>query len=78
MKLFTLAAAGLTLFTGLAPVAIATPAAAQERVVVRERTVVRHDDRRYHNRHVQTRRVCRVERRHGHRERVCRTVRTYR
>ncbi|SEM43698.1 hypothetical protein SAMN05192583_0205 [Sphingomonas gellani] len=78
MKLFTLAAAGLTLLTGLAPVAIATPAAAQHRTVVRERTVVRHDDRGYHHRRVHTRRVCQREWRHGHRERVCRTVRSYR
>ena len=73
MKLIALAAAGLTMLTGLAPIAIATPAAAQERVIVRERTVVRHDDRRFHNR-TRYRTVCHTERRHGHRERVCRRV----
>src|SRR3712207_7413291 len=50
------------LLTGLAPIAIATPAAAQERVIVRERTVVRHDDRRFHNR-TRYRSVCHTERR---------------
>lgn len=78
MKILTIAAAGLTLLTGLAPVAIATPAAAQHRTVVHERTVVRHDNRGYHHRRTYTRRVCRREWHHGHRERVCRTVRYHR
>lgn len=74
MKLLTLAAAGLTLMTGLAPVAIATPAAAQ-RTVVTERTVIRHEEnRRWHGRD-RWRTVCRTVYRHGHRDRVCRQVR---
>jgi hypothetical protein len=73
MKLFALAAAGLTLLTAIAPAAIATPAAAQERVIVRERTVVRHNDGpRFRHRY---RTVCRTVYRHHHRERVCRQVR---
>lgn len=72
MKLLTLAAAGLTLLTGLAPMAIATPAAAQERTIIRERTVVRHEGPRYRHR---TRTVCRTVYRHHHRERICRQVR---
>ena len=67
MKLPLLAAAGLTLLTGLVP---AAPAAAQrERVVVRERTVVRHETRRQ-----RPRQVCTVRYRHGERVRTCRTV----
>lgn len=66
MKLTLLAAAGLTLLTGFGATA---PAAAQERVVVRERTVVRHETRR-----ARPRQVCTVRYRHHQRVRTCRTV----
>lgn len=69
MKMLTLAAAGLTLLAGLAPTA---PAAAQDHVVVRERTVVRHENHGWHHR---WHRVCDTRWRHGHRVRVCRQVR---
>lgn len=72
MKLLTLAAAGLVAVTGMVP-ALTAPAAAQHRVVVRERTVVRHVPRERHYRYRQRTR-CHYERHHGHRERVCRTV----
>ncbi|MGR6328214.1 hypothetical protein ACU5AX_04035 [Sphingomonas sp. XXL09] len=64
---------------GITPFA-ATPAAAQ-RTVVTERTVVRHDERRWHNdgprwrHHARSRRVCETQWRHHHRARVCRIVR---
>lgn len=79
MKITALLAAGLVAITGLAPVALATPAAAQERVVVRERTVIRHDVRRHH-RHgygygrPHRREVCRIQHRRHRDVRVCRTV----
>ena len=73
MKLFAIAAAGLVALTGLAPAALTASANAQERVVVRERTVT-HARPGYRHR-ATTRRVCTNRWRHGHRERVCRTVR---
>ena len=72
MKLMSFFAAGLVALTGLAPVVVAAPASAQERVVVRERTVVT-SRRGYHR--PRTRRVCSVRYRHGERIRTCRTVR---
>ncbi|WP_241214881.1 hypothetical protein [Sphingomonas sp. S-NIH.Pt15_0812] len=77
MTLKTFMAAGLVVLTGLSPIALATPAAAQ-RTVVHERTVVRHDVRPHHRQRVATRKVCTNRWIHGHRERVCRTVRRYR
>jgi hypothetical protein len=79
MKLFSLAAAGLVALTALAPVGIAAEASAQH-TVVRERTVVRHNDNRpgYGNHRVRTRQVCKNVWRNHHRQRVCRTVRTSR
>jgi len=73
MKLFALIAAAAVAMTGVAPVGVVAAADAQQRVVVRERTVV---TRRPNVRHRSyTRRVCTNRWRHGHRERVCRTVR---
>ena len=85
MKLTIMAAAGLSLLTGLVATA---PAAAQERVVVRERTVVtpapttrthvevreRSTVRRDYGYRRHPRRVCTVRYRHGDRIRTCRTV----
>ena len=65
MKLLTLALAGIVAATGFT----AVPAAAQERVVVRERTVVRHSSYR-----PRAHRVCTVRYRHHQRVRTCRTV----
>lgn len=59
MKLIAVAAALAALLPAAAPA---------QRVVVHERTVVRHE--RGH-----ARQVCTWQRRHGHRVRVCRTVR---
>ena len=70
--LFSMLAFGLLSMTGVA--ATAAPAAAQERVVVRERTVVRHAGPRYRGRW-HNRRVCEKRWRHGRRVTVCRTVR---
>lgn len=70
MKLFTLAAAGATMLAGLAPVALATPAAAQTHTVVTHRTVVRTTGPRY-----RYRTVCRTTYRHHERIRTCRKVR---
>ena len=67
MKITAFVTAALVAATGVVGVA---PAAAQ-RVVVHERTVVRHESGYRHH----TRRVCDVRHRHGHRVRVCRTVR---
>lgn len=65
MKLLIALTAGMVAMTGLA-----TPAAAQrERVVVRERTVVRHQNYRH-----RPRQVCTVRYRRGERIRTCRTV----
>ena len=73
MKSFlSMLALGLLSVTGVA--ATAAPAAAQERVVVRERTVVRHTGPRYRGRW-HNRRVCEKRWRHGRRVTVCRTVR---
>jgi len=73
MKSFlSMLALGLLSVTGVA--ATAAPAAAQERVVVRERTVVRHTGPRYRGRW-HNRRVCERRFRHGRRVAVCRTVR---
>ena len=79
MTLKTFMAAGLVALTGLSPIALATPAAAQ-RTVVHERTVVRHDGgRHYRGRdRVRTRRVCTNRWRDGRRVQVCRTVRVRR
>jgi len=63
---------GLLSVTGVATTT--APAAAQERVVVRERTVVRHTGPRYRGRW-HNRRVCEKRWRHGRRVTVCRTVR---
>ena len=72
MKSFlSMLALGLLSVTGVA--ATAAPAAAQERVVVRERTVVRHTGPRYRGRW-HNRRVCERRFRHGRRVTVCRTV----
>lgn len=78
MKIFALAAAAAVAITGLAPVGIAAPVAAQqhERVVVRQRTVV-HTERR-NVRRPQVRQVCDWKWRNHHRVRVCHTVRSYR
>lgn len=65
MKLLTLAMAGIVAVTGFT----AAPVSAQERVVVRERTVVRHSSYR-----PRARRVCTVRYRHHERVRTCRTV----
>lgn len=85
MKLLSALAAAAVALTGLtvaAPVSAqdrtvvrertVEPAVTNSRVVVRERTTVR---RSYGNR---SRRVCTVRYRHGDRIRTCRTVRRYR
>lgn len=79
MKMLTVIAAALVAATGVAaapaaaaPVATAPAAVepiAQDRVIVRERTVVRH--RNYRR---APRRVCTVRYRYGRRIRTCRTV----
>lgn len=84
MKIVTAIVAALVGVTGLT--AVAAPAAAQDRVVVRERTVtpaVRHDrvvvrqhtsvHRGYGYRRA-PRRVCTVRYHHGRKIRACRTV----
>ena len=83
MKLLSIAAAALVALTG---VAAATPAAAQDRVVVRERVVApatttrvvvrdrQTTTRRSYGYRRQPRRVCTVRYRHGNRVRTCRTV----
>jgi len=76
MRLFSLIAAAAVAVTGVAPVGVIATADAQQRVVVRERTVVTQRPR--YRARVHTRRVCNTRVRHGHRERVCRTVRTRR
>ena len=68
MKSFAIAAAGLALLTGAAPVLVA-PAAAQ--TVVHERTVVRSGPVRTGH----SRQSCSWHYRGHHRVRVCRTVR---
>ena len=82
MKIFALVAAGLLGMAATAPaaaVAAPAPVAAapvQERVIVRERTTVRHDDRRgFRGPRWGSRRVCTNQWRHHRKVRVCRTVR---
>lgn len=65
--LLSLAATGLL---GTAAALPAAPASAQQRVVVRERTVVNHHRPRWG-----TRTVCRSTWRHGRKIRTCRKVR---
>lgn len=71
-KLMSMLALGALSLTGVA--ATAAPATAQQRMVVRERTVVRHEGPRYHNRW-RTKRVCEKRWRNHRRVTVCRTVR---
>ena len=87
MKFLTLIAAALVAATGTA--ATAAPAAGQDRVVVRERTVVPGTRntrtvvrerttvhrRGYDRPRYRTRNVCRTTVRYGERRRVCRQVR---
>ena len=94
MKLKALFAAALVFAAGLGSTVAATPAEAQSRTVVTERTTVRTDapryretrrynqrrttTRRYAGRRYTTRRVCTNRYRDGRRIRTCRTVRRYR
>lgn len=73
MKLFGYAAAALVALTGITPVGVVSAADAQQRVVVRERTVVH--TRNNYRRPVAKRTVCTNRWRDGRRVRVCRTVR---
>lgn len=84
MKMFAMIAAGLLGLAATAPTAaVAAPVTTtvepvQEHVVVRERTVVRHDDRGYRGYRGNrwgSRRVCTNRWRHGRKVRICRSVR---
>ena len=89
MKILSVVAAALVAVTGLAAVpAVAAPAPAQDRVVVRERATPsgntrvtvreRTTVRRSYGYNNRKRRVCTVRYRRGERIRTCRFVRRYR